>query len=183
MKYESYYSTIIINGEEQRTLCYKNPEYLRDYCGSFYNNIIYDSDSEWIENSPEAYMYFLPNAIDALVRVYHFYGIQYPSNIAKINIYNRVLIDIRDFNLFSEDTDVYMVYKAIFENGSDLSMLLRKAAESIMDSDQYRAKFYVKNCVEDDTMRKILDKSLNGHKVDKIKIDKEIFNLIDISAT
>lgn len=179
MKYESYYSTINVNGEEQRILCYKNPEYLRDYCGGFYDKIIYDSDSERIENSPEAYMYFLPNAIDTLVRVYHYYGIQYPSNIGKINIYNIVLINIRDFDLNSEDTDVWMVYKAVFEDGSYLSMLLRKTVESVMDSDYYRAEFYIKNCVEDSTMRKILDKSLNGHKVDKVKINKEIYDLIN----
>lgn len=177
MKYESYYATVTVNGEKQEVLCYKNPEYLRDYCGGFYDNLVYDSDYESIEASPEAYMCFLPDAIDALARVYHFYGIQYPANIAKINIYNMVLIKIRDIDLFSEDTDVYKVYKAIYENDY-LGMLLRKAAESIMESDYYRAVFYVKNCVEDETMRKILDKSLNGHKVDKIKINKEIYSLI-----
>ena len=181
MKYESVCATINVNGENQEISYYKNPEYLRKYCSSFKDNISFNCERNYIEKNIETYLYFLPTAIDALTGVYHLYGTEYPSGIAKINIYNLVLISIKEFNLFSKDINTFDVYRAIFEN-SNLGTVLRMAVDSVMESDYYRAKYYVKNCVTDSTMRKILDKNLNGHKTDKVKINKEIFNLINNSA-
>lgn len=166
----------IIKAEEIKSI--RNKETLRDYCGQYYNLLCYDFENHCITLNYAAYLYFLPDTITSLVKIYHF-GFPSDANMKINDIYTSVLHFLEDLELDCSNgyTEMVDVYIRVYED-HPLGELFRSVAESIINSDYNRTKFYIQNCVEDAEIRKVLSKSLNGHAADKTKINTKIFSMI-----
>jgi hypothetical protein len=156
-----------------------NAEVIRDYCGTI-------AGSEYMlggncHSACADYIAVLPNAIDNLIRWYHFGGIGIKVDHCKMVVYNILIRELE--NVIPLDDSKWLdlellrrVYKIVFGiTVKHLGERLKMSCEGVMSSDYNKAKKFIESSVKDEEMKNILLKSINGYKPDKID-----FNSFDL---
>jgi hypothetical protein len=161
-----------MNNEENVTRRF-NSEVIRDYCGTLWNQL---DEYDWDPYIYTVYLCVLPDAIDTLVRCYHFNISGKNVKTGKDTIYKILVKELEDV-IPLDDTKwtTLQTQKAVYDvvfgiKYLDLGERLKFTCKSILDSDYWKSLEYCHKNVQGD-MQKILIKAINGYKPYKLDMN------------
>ena len=142
-----------------------NAEVIRDFCGNCSGNL---------HTVCAEYLQVLPEAVYTLCSWFHFPDLRPVKDsqtlvwsILEKELENIIPLDCSKW----DDLDlIRRVYRTVFSiEKCNLGARLQYACNAVMNSDYYKAERFIDN-LDNEEMKKILSKAINGHKLYKVDL-------------